>query len=207
MSGRVRGASPDRLTWRLATVPASPRATGPVRALSPLCRELSREAPSSGRAFVRLRRRLGRAGPRAWADEGDQVVGPVRERGVIQRAAPFSRSPPARRPSRPPAPVNAPRQDRTGAVTPKQQSSSRARSRLVPVKVIAGRIASGIAAPQRRAGSRTAAPSVPRCGTTSRPDARRRSRPARRHQSAKPARCPGRRPARVRCAAPRWERP
>ena len=126
-----------------ATVPASPRATGPVRAASPRRRALSSAARSSG-----PRTRRGSATPAARSssiacgDQGDQVVGAVGEGRVVERPVVLGD------PHRLAAHLDDQRlgdrpQRLVGAVTPKQQSASRSRSIAVPVNVIAGCSASG----------------------------------------------------------------
>ena len=127
----MSGRSPWQLVEVLATVPASPRATGPVRAASPERRALSRAAPTAaaqhpGRVVdpgrARALHRLG--------DQGDEVVGAVGERRVVSGPVVPPRSRRARRRSRGRGPRRAAAAGRA-AVTPKQQSTQ-------PVEVEAG---------------------------------------------------------------------
>ena len=77
----MSGATLRNIATCPATVPASPRATGPVRAASPSCRVLDSAADSSGSRPGRvLDARLGEQLHRL-RDEGDEVVGAVREGG------------------------------------------------------------------------------------------------------------------------------
>ncbi len=97
-------------------------------------------------------------------DQGDQVVGPVRQTGVVERAA-SARAPrwPSRRGRRRGARRSRARPGRRSGRRP--VPGRRSRSTSVPVNVMAGWIAR-TRAPTRRAGSRTARPCRPEvCAT------------------------------------------
>ena len=96
-------------------------------------------------------------------DEGDQVVGAVGQRRVVERAA--SSGTQIGRPPMSTTSCSASARSSAPAVTPKTQPSSRSRSTAVPVKVIAGWSASG-RAPTSTAGASTARPCRPQVWTT-----------------------------------------
>ena len=105
-----------------ATVPASPRATGPVRAASPARRALSSAAETSGPSTRAGDVDAGRAqGLQRLGDEGDEVVRAVGEGRVVEAAADSSiqtGSAPISRTS-----ASATGRSGSGAVTPKQHST------------------------------------------------------------------------------------
>ena len=87
---RVRRDGGDLLEVGGCTVPTSPRTIGPVRAASPSRRALSRAAVSSGRNVSAGSYSGSSARGRGehlagLGHQGDQVVGAVRERGVVER--------------------------------------------------------------------------------------------------------------------------
>lgn len=148
-------------------MPASPRATGPVRAASPERSALSSAAPSSGPSM-----RPGSCTPAcrsrsiAWATSVTRWFAPIARAAWYSGRADssiHSGSPPISMTS-----ANAAVRSSPGAVTPKQQPARRCTSTGVPVNVIAGCSASGNA-PARSAGSSTEVPYRPDACTRSWP--------------------------------------
>ena len=118
--GTDSGATAASRSRCRATVPASPRETGPVSAASPSRSALSSAARSSGASTCSGLHDTGVAQPvERLVDERDQVVRAVGERRVVERAVglgdPLRRR---RRGRRPAASANGRRS--AGAVTPKE---------------------------------------------------------------------------------------
>ena len=125
---------------------------GPVSAASPERSALSSAACSSGESTRPGSATPARASRSArLVDEGDQVVGAVRERRRGRAGGPPRRPTPARRRRSATRARGRPAAAASVAVTPKLEPASRSRSPAVPVNVIAGCMAIG-RAPARGGG-------------------------------------------------------
>src|SRR6478609_7551788 len=170
-ASRISPAEPPSYSRRApawaATVPASPRATGPVRADSPEASAFSRVARSSGPSI-----RSGASTPTSRSSCEACATSVTMWFEPCARAA-WYRTRSASAIATGSAPISTTSAWAIGsiaasAVTPKVQSRSLVRSRLMPVNVMAGCSASGTA-PAARTGCRIPTPKRPEVCATSWP--------------------------------------